>query len=319
MSKVLLSVVIPVFNVEKYLVQFLDSLLLQVYVPDEVIFVDDGSTDKSVEIIESYLGKFESAIFLKQENFGCSEARNSGAKIAKGKYISFVDSDDVLHTNYYSAMLDVAESYSLDMVIVNAFNNHEGRKNNELIYNNSVDTGVVSGANFLKAKLLEGCFLHMVWMHLYRREFLENNNFSFIPGIFHQDVIWTTKCLLKAEKVMFLAEPLYSYRILQRRLNSDVMDIRMVKVIDSSIINLLSLVSIADDLSDKELRGLIINQAIDGAFSIFHKLDQINNKLLKKNCIVKLKSKGVFKVMWSGSSSFKQYRKILGRYIKYML
>jgi hypothetical protein len=97
------------------------------------------------------------------------------------------------------------------------------------------------------------------------------------------------------------------------------MDIRMVKVINSSIINLLSLVSIADDLSDKELKRLIIDQAIDGAFSIFHKLDQINNKSLKKDCIVKLKSKGVFKVMWFRSSSFNQYRKILKRYIKYIL
>ena len=115
-----ISVIIPVYNVEQYLKRCLDSILSNTYKNLEVICVDDGSTDNSLKILEFFAQKDPRVRILQQNRKGPSAARNKGLDMAKGKYISFVDSDDFISFNAYEILMLVAEQYNLDITIFGA-------------------------------------------------------------------------------------------------------------------------------------------------------------------------------------------------------
>lgn len=310
-----LSVVVPVFNAAHYLPSFLDSLVRQQRQAEEVIVVDDGSTDESLSIIYEYKDLLPLKVF-QQQNTGCSVARNLGMDNAKGKYLMFLDADDILEPTLFDRVLDEAESYELDMVLYNANYFFEGRKPDKLIYNENKDIGVIEGNIWLKKQLSKNTLLHMVWMHLYRRDFILKNGFRYIPGIFHQDVIWTTEVLLAAKRIKFLADPLYQYRVLQRRLSPEQLDKRLKLTIDSSLVNLKALSKLAQKQSDIELEKLINFQAVDGGFAILHRLEQLSG-VSKNEYKKKLKKCQYFKQMWDASVSLNQKRKIMTRWLKF--
>ena len=105
----MVSVIIPVYNVEKYIDECLKSVVSQTYKNIEVIIINDGSTDKSEEIIRSYLDKYENITYIYQQNKGVSEARNLGLKNATGDYVLFVDSDDYIHKSMIEKMYNNAK------------------------------------------------------------------------------------------------------------------------------------------------------------------------------------------------------------------
>ena len=113
----LISIIIPVYNVEKYLKVCIDSILNQTYKDLEIILVNDGSTDNSKKICESYLLKDNRIILIDQLNSGPSKARNKGIEIAKGKYISFVDADDVIKLDYYQNLYNLANKTDVDIIM----------------------------------------------------------------------------------------------------------------------------------------------------------------------------------------------------------
>ena len=112
----MISIVVPVYNVEKYLSQCLDSILTQTYKNLEIILVDDGSTDKSGSICDSYKKKDPRIVVIHKENGGLSDARNAGVAICKGDFISFVDSDDYLSPYFYEILMGVAQKRNCDIV-----------------------------------------------------------------------------------------------------------------------------------------------------------------------------------------------------------
>src|SRR4051812_6251676 len=107
-EKIKVSVITPVYNVEEYLEETIDSLVNQTLSPIEIIMIDDGSTDRSPEIIEEYSRRYPNVIFVQQENSGPGAARNTGLKMARGEYISFVDSDDLLPHDALESMYETA-------------------------------------------------------------------------------------------------------------------------------------------------------------------------------------------------------------------
>ena len=106
-KKTLISIIVPVYNTEKYIECCLDSIMKQDYPNFEVILVNDGSTDESGIIIQKYKEKYKNISYIKQENKGVGAARNAGIKVAKGDYISFVDSDDLIMEDYCSHLLSI--------------------------------------------------------------------------------------------------------------------------------------------------------------------------------------------------------------------
>ena len=195
------SVIIPVYNVEKYIKRCLDSLVNQTLENIEFILVDDGSPDGSAEIIKEYADKFPNKIvYLYQDNAGQGAARNAGYRIAKGKYIGYVDSDDYVDTNMFKKLYDKAKEDNSDMVICGCYNVDE--ETGHMVSDCNQDIHKLDIENAIFGKMA-------VWNKLYRRELIEGIEFR--SKVWYEDLDFTIRAISKAQKISFLNEPLYYY------------------------------------------------------------------------------------------------------------
>lgn len=309
-----LSVILPVYNVQAYLPACLDSLIAQTLQPDEIIAVDDGSTDNCSQILMDYALRMPNLRIIRQANRGLSVARNVGLDAASGEYVAFVDSDDFLSRNSFEESLRYVKNDKLDMLLFNAMYHFEGRESDRLIYNDIAKSSVLTGADWLYELLQKERLLHMVWLHVYRRDFIEANRLRFVPGLIHEDVIWTTRALLAAKRVRYIPDPFYYYRIPIRKFSVEEKINRLEKIIDSSIFNAQILAELCKDIENHNLRQLLQRQLVDGAFSVFHKIKQLPKPLRAKHLKV-LHSKGFFDLLWTNAQGFTQHRRIIHRWL----
>ena len=313
----LLSLIVPVYNVAPYLRACLDSLQAQTQIVDEIIGIDDGSTDNCPAILAEYGEKMPNLRVIRQENGGLSAARNTGMQHARGTYLAFVDSDDFVAPSMYEELLAMAQRDNLDIAICNATYHYEGRQADELIYLDVKASKVVTGKNWLRERLKNDRLLHMVWMHLYRRDFLVQNNLSFVPRLIHEDVIWTTEALLKAGRIRYTAAPLYFYRIPVRHFAGEQNKKRIEAIIASSVTNAKKLLTFANEGDcDEDLRRLLRWQAVDGAFSIFHKIEKLTDADWCRARYREVSRDGVFPLLWNNAADWRQRRKIARNYLK---
>lgn len=207
----LLSIVVPIYNVERYLRKCLSSIFEQNAEINEfeVIAVVDGSPDQSIKIVEEFVDKYPNITLLTQVNQGLSVARNNGLKLAQGKYVWFVDSDDWLCNDAINSILDIVTSEDFDIVATNL------KEVNEVSGKFSVEKqsvylackNVVAGKDYIFDK---GRFAP-VQRFIYSTEFLRNNNLCFYPGIFHEDGQFSLRALYFAKKVFLSNLVVYSY------------------------------------------------------------------------------------------------------------
>lgn len=205
-----LSVIVPVYNTAAYLPECLDSVL-SLPVELEVVIVNDGSTDNSAEIITEYSRRFSCVKVIEQPNRGLSVARNKGLEAARGKFLLFVDSDDIVRTHGIMKMVDMAKTCSPDIVMgkVESFWEEETRIWSAPVLQ-AADT-VVRGDEMLGLMMSDG-FVPMVFAYMYRRDFIVNNGFSLKPGIIHEDELWTPMVLSEAESICASGMVHYRYR-----------------------------------------------------------------------------------------------------------
>ena len=217
-SDLQLSIIIPVYQVEKYVRPCLESVFKQGLDDEvfEVIIVNDGTKDRSMEVIQDIIDSHKNITVINQENQGLSMARNNGMAIARGEYILFVDSDDLLIENSLGILLQKAHESSVDMLIANYL-----EMNDEEISNYQ---GTVQKNFQMKEKNGEVLFLEdfkpyrpYVWCALYKQEFLIKNKITFVPGIFYEDIPFSHECYLKAGHCILTPWLLNIYR---RRSNS---------------------------------------------------------------------------------------------------
>lgn len=196
------SVIVPVYNVENYLVKCLDSLVNQTLKEIEIIVVNDGSPDNSQKIIDKYVKKYPQKIksFIK-DNGGLGSARNYGLKYAKGEYIAFVDSDDFADLNMLEEMFNLAQKDNSDVVICS--NNLMDESYNILKVESAILNPKINN-DLIKYKLA-------VWNKLYKKELLFNNKIQFRPNVWYEDVDFTTKVMTITKKISFIDKPLYNY------------------------------------------------------------------------------------------------------------
>lgn len=177
MGNKLVSIIIPVFNAEEFIENTIKNILLQNYSLIEVILVDDGSTDRSAEIILNYQEKDSRLIYLRQDNQGPSAARNNGLRKATGDYVLFVDADDSLKVNALRDMIN--ESNDSDLLIFGYENvNEENAENNQVVIPSKNETFTLSKFLPLFSEFLEKNILHYVWNKLYRKEVLREVYFD---------------------------------------------------------------------------------------------------------------------------------------------
>lgn len=212
----LLSIIIPAYNVERYIKECLASIFSGISKEKlsllEVIVVNDGSSDGTRAILESYENRGQ-IILLNQENRGQSNARNNGLRIAKGKYVMFVDSDDYLWNDSLSRLIDfLAANEDVDIV---EYGFYERWGNSEDIADKLEVPDVTSGdgQSVFAAWTSERFFRALVWSRIVSRGLLMDNHIFFYEGIFHEDEEWCPRTFAYAAKVVFLPLHVYVYRI----------------------------------------------------------------------------------------------------------
>ncbi len=199
------SVIVPIYNVEKYLEKSLISLVNQTLQEIEIILVNDGSKDKSGEIAKQYQEKYpRKIIYLEKENGGLSDARNFGIPHATGEYIAFLDSDDYVELEMYEEMYQIAQKEKSDMVQCNFYWEYpQKRKLGKLeIYNQH---------NKIEKARVEA------WNKLIKREILQQTKIEFPKGYYYEDVEFTYKLLPYLKNISFSNKPYIHYI---QRLNS---------------------------------------------------------------------------------------------------
>ena len=196
-----LSFIVPVYNTEKYLGECLDSLLAQDIPPDdyEIICVNDGSTDRGLELLLKYASSHKNLRIVDKENEGVATARNIGLGLANGQYIWFIDSDDMLQSDALAHVYDALSSAQCDRLIVG----------------NYAVTEKIPAADE-RAQLPQNRPYHdsVVWRSILRTTFLRENNlrFNYPDLILGEDCIFIHELLVSQPKTMTLSEPLYFYR-----------------------------------------------------------------------------------------------------------
>ena len=204
------SVIVPVYNVEKYLAKCLDSLVKQTLKDIEIIVVNDGSPDASQKIIDRYAKKYPAKIkAYKKVNGGLSDARNYGLKKAHGEYVWFVDSDDYVSKDAAQALYENAQANNSDIVICDIIDEYED-KNIQEVYHNYVPK--VVGNIYEDKKQMLNRFA--AWNKLYRRQ-LFTKDLQFDKGKIYEDLRLIPKLYLAANKISYVAKPLYHYNIRQ--------------------------------------------------------------------------------------------------------
>ena len=206
-----LSIIIPAYNAEAYLQRCLDSIFSQEFTDYEVIVIDDGSTDGTAALLEHY----PDVKVVHQENRGMSTARNRGLDEARGEYILFVDSDDLLTDGALETL--VAELSGEDIIAFNAKKLHDAT--GEQTYHPTIrESETTDGWTYFCRHRLEATDIHFVciWQRAYRRHFLIDNNLRFADGLRRaEDDLFTTQAMLHAKSVRTITDCLYTYRVRQ--------------------------------------------------------------------------------------------------------
>lgn len=210
----LISVIIPVYNVEQYLNQCVDSVLAQTYPKLQIILVDDGSIDNSGKICDEYANKDNRISVIHQKNAGLSEARNAGYNYAKGEFVSFIDSDDWIEKDFYHKMIGLIVRDNSDFVYCDGMSFEDSPKGYNIkqgyIRRKKYDCG--DGLDVFRDLQEYRDFHCAVQMYVWKRDFLEKNQMSFYPGILYEDMLYTFKAFMIADKVSHCYDPLYQRR-----------------------------------------------------------------------------------------------------------
>lgn len=195
-----LSVIVPVYNVEKYLKTCLDSLLAQSYKDFEVLIVNDGSTDHSQDIIDTYTSKHPHFQCLNKSNGGLSDARNFAIEYVKGEYIAFIDSDDYIEPNMFKSMMELAENNRCDCVICDMkYIYDDGR---EVIAKGSEFEPIAKSLNLLQIN-------NSACNKIYRKELF--NELRFPKGMWYEDLATIPIALYRANEIGYVHEAFYNY------------------------------------------------------------------------------------------------------------
>lgn len=199
------SVIIPVYNTEKYIREAAESIMKQTLKELEIIIINDGSTDRSLEVIEELTAEDDRIRSFSQPNLGVSLTRNSGIESARGKYLYFMDSDDKLEADAMELCYNKCEKEQLDFVFFDAVTFVHGDVKNlpSLTYEHAqkMEDVVFTGPEAFKRQLLNHRFTPSPCLSFINRSFLREYRIQFYPKIIHEDQLFTVSIYLKAKRV----------------------------------------------------------------------------------------------------------------------
>lgn len=279
---VTVSVVIPVYNVEKYLKECIDSVLRQTYSSYEIILIDDGSTDSSGSICDEYVSKDDRISVVHKANGGLSSARNAGLEKASGKYVYFLDSDDYITENALEKLVEAAEKDKSDVVFFDAHSfaddGDQFKVSQNYIRKNSYKTD--KGAVVFSEMQKNDEFHSAVPLLFLKKDLLKRNGIFFKDSIYYEDMLFTYQVFCCAEVVSQYKESLYYRRYRSESIMTSKKNekhftsfVRVYEEVRSFSENL--------DIIDEVFAKAYIARCAFNCFNIYEKLsrrDKKNNK-----------------------------------------
>lgn len=232
MNDAMISVIIPVYNVEDYVEECIQSLLSQTYTNFEMIIVDDGSTDSSGDICDRYSQIDQRIKIIHKENSGPSSARNAGLDLVCGDYICFVDSDDTVKCNYLEKLLNTIVKYKADMVICDAETSRLGDPEYATLEETSLNQS--QAWEWLSDNVSrEYTLMVVVWNKIFSKKIFTNLRFP--TEKIHEDDYMINQLLIRAEQIIFLPDKLYMYRYNASGItgSENISDIRHMDFVDA--------------------------------------------------------------------------------------
>lgn len=200
-----ISVIVPVYNVEKYLNECLDSLVNQTFKDIEVIIVNDGSTDISQSIIDTYTKQYKYIKCISKDNGGLSDARNAGIPYAEGEYLSFIDSDDYVEPDFLELMIKEAELKKSLVTICDI----------EVFYESGKSKYTLKGLRKIKGKTeMQSAFLSplFAWNKIYHRQIFDDEKIRYPLNLWYEDIPVTVPLFSKIDKISYVDKALVHYR-----------------------------------------------------------------------------------------------------------
>ncbi|MBF0627045.1 MAG: glycosyltransferase [Magnetococcales bacterium] len=314
MAPCTLTVIVPVYNTARFLPACLESLLGETRETTEILLIDDGSSDASPAMLAAFCQEHPWFRMIRQANQGLSGARNTGLEQARGQYVAFCDSDDFVTPGYYTRLTAQAQRQAAELVVGNATYHFEGREADYPLYREGLPDANMTGRAWLKQRLTQQSLLHMVCMQVYRRDLIDRLGLRFTLGIWHEDVTWTTRMLLHAERIAFWNEPGYFYRQWKRQVVRSDAFLRVSAL--SYVTNTQILDAMARDIDDPELAALLRWQLVDDGLSMFHKIDRMAAAQARKNCRNEVWQRGAYGILWRNAALLRHKRRIAKQWLK---
>lgn len=292
-----LSVIVPVYNTEQYLEDAINSVLYQDFPSIEIIAVNDGSRDRSGEILENFKKKDSRIQVYHRENAGLSAARNFGLDKANGDYIYFFDSDDILNPGAFSRLMNLLKGVGGEVIAFSGrYIDEEG---NWLVTDKLLEKpdihDPITGQDLLVKMMRMGIYSPVVSMYIYRKSYLQNRHIIFQEGYIHEDEFFTIKALCLAERALSVSDIYYEHRIRDGSIMGNKPGIENLRGWSQAVLQLL-------DFAEKfplnpQTEEMVISRArklAHNTLRIIHQLNKKENKqfstdnFLKKNDLKKL-------------------------------
>ena len=269
------SIIIPIYNMEKNIIECLESILNQKLKEIEIICVIDGSTDNSLFLVEKYANKDNRIKIISQINRGLSEARNTGVKFSKGEYIYFIDADDYLDENALFELYSRGAKDNLDIVyfqgniILDDSITGEVRKNFDVNYmNRSYNySEIYKGPDLFYKMRVNNDYKCVSVLQLTKREYYEKIGLSFYPGIVHEDNLFTLTSILFSERCGYVHKSFYNYRI---HSNSIIRNLNYMKSIYGYLISYCEIQKILEKKQNlqKKIKENVIGEIENYSYQI---------------------------------------------------
>lgn len=297
MKNDLISIIIPVYKVEKYLEKCIESVLKQTYTNLQIILVDDGSPDNCGKICDEYAKRDSRIDVIHKVNGGLSEARNVGISKAKGRYIGFVDSDDYIKENMYEILLNLIKKYDADVSICNLYDVIDG---NEYIRNKENGIREYSRLDILKEVLLDKNIQSYAWNKLYKKELFDEVKYPI--GKKYEDIGTTFYVFEKCNKIVVTSEPEYYYL---KRSDSLVNNVTESTVFDYMELILQRYLYINDNIKElKQYNDYYLVRTLLTANNDIKELKQIEEKTKQKYNELYNISKEILRTNYSNLKKF---------------
>lgn len=311
MEEALVSVVVPIYKVEKYLSSCIESIINQTYKKIEIILVDDGSPDSCPRICDSYADLDSRIVVIHKKNGGLSDARNVGIGKSTGEYITFVDSDDRLEAEFIELLLNLILKTNSDIAFCDYQNINE---ESNIIGYSKTKNSILCFSNFECLKNMYQPRFHgiefVTWGKLYKTQLFKKNNIEFPYGKIHEDTFTTYKLCYYSKKTVFTERCLYCYRIRPGSIMTSSFNVKHVDKLEAG----LEACDFFESKNEQKMLDLAFNDFLYSNVSLYLDLCRSKKKVdfsAAKNKMMAIYKAGIQRYM--KKTSIKLYKKFIYR------